>query len=209
MMPLYVRRTARITDWTAWEDGKEIPVSATAVGIPFLTALYRALRVDYPRFFKMDALSKLGFLASEILLREENLRFTPREDCAVICFSRSSSLDTDRLYQESIRLGDGYYPSPSLFVCTLPNIVTAEIAIRNKLHGETSVYICEKFNALQIYRTVYSAFASQPIRSALAGWTEYGGGACEAFLMQIETQPATASGTPFSVEFLTTAKHKP
>ncbi|MDR2809157.1 MAG: hypothetical protein LBB84_01200 [Tannerellaceae bacterium] len=206
MIPLYVKKTACITSRTASVNGKEIPVSAGEG--PFLTSLYRTLRVDYPKFFKMDGLSKLGFLASELLFREEEPRFVPREDCAVICFNRSSSLDTDTLYQTSIRQGDDYYPSPSLFVYTLPNIVTAEIAIRNKLHGETSFYICKEFNAQQIYRTVYNSFAGQPIRSALAGWTEYEGEICEAFLMQIETQPASMSDPLFSVEFLTTAKHK-
>jgi 3-oxoacyl-[acyl-carrier-protein] synthase-1 len=203
-MPLYVRKTARIGHQRASVDGKEVRLPAAVEG-PFLTALYRALQTDYPKFFKMDRLSKLGFLASELLLREEEPRFVAREDCAVICFNRSSSLDTDTLYQASIRQGGDYYPSPSLFVYTLPNIVTAEIAIRNKLYGETSFYICERFSAQQIYRTVNNAFACQPIRSALAGWVEYEGAVCEAFLMQIESCPAPAD-LPFSVEFLATAK---
>jgi 3-oxoacyl-[acyl-carrier-protein] synthase-1 len=182
-------------------NGEEIPVVATSD--PFLTALYRRLGIDYPRFFKMDGLSKLGFLASELLFWGDASRFLPREDCAVICFSRTSSLDTDRRYQASMR----DYPSPSLFVYTLPNIVTAEIAIRNKLYGETSVYICETYNPHQIFRTIRNTFAHQPLRSALAGWTEYDGDTGEAFLMQIETQAASASEPLLSAGFLTTAKH--
>lgn len=200
MMPLYVRRTARITGQTAWLDGKEIPVPAG--NAPFPTALYRTLGIDYPKFFKMDGLSKLGFLASEMILGREATRFVPREDCAVICFSRSSSLYTDRMYQDTIRPGNEYYPSPSLFVYTLPNIVTAEIAIRNKLYGETSACICETFSARQIYRTVCNAFAGQPICSALAGWTEYEAATCEACLMLIETRQASAGNPLFSVGLL-------
>ena len=41
-------------------------------------------------------------------------------------------------FQETIQHADSYYPSPALFVYTLPNIVTGEIAIRNKYYGETS-----------------------------------------------------------------------
>ncbi|MDR2118483.1 MAG: hypothetical protein LBP25_02975 [Tannerellaceae bacterium] len=206
IMPLYVRRTACITGRTASVDGKEIPVPAGDGR--FLTSLYRALQTDYPKFFKMDHLSKLGFLASELLFREEEVRFVPREDCAVICFNRSASLDTDTLYQASIGRDGDYFPSPSLFVYTLPNIVTAEIAIRNKLYGETSFYICKEFNVQQLYGTVKNTFADAHIRSALAGWTEYGGERCEAFMMQIETLPASESDPLFSVEFLTTVKHK-
>jgi 3-oxoacyl-[acyl-carrier-protein] synthase-1 len=206
MLPLYVKRTACITGQTASVDGKE--VFAAAGESHFLTALYRKLQPDYPKFFKMDRLSKLGFLASELLLGEEEPRFVSREDCAVICFNRSASLDTDRLYRNSIGQGEAYFPSPSLFVYTLPSIVTAEIAIRNRLHGETSFYICETFSAQQIHRTVRNAFAGGQIRSALAGWTEYGDGLCEAFMMQIESCPPPPPARPFSVEFLTAVKHK-
>ncbi|MDR1557958.1 MAG: hypothetical protein LBS88_13160 [Tannerellaceae bacterium] len=206
MRPLYVSRTACITRQSVSVNGKELPVSSGDGR--FLAAVYRTLGIDYPKFFKMDNLSKLGFLASELLLREDRPRFVPREDCAVICFNRSASLDADTLYQATIGPGEDYFPSPSLFVYTLPNIVTAEIAIRNKLYGETSFYICEAFSAHQLFTTVSHAFADSSIRSALAGWTEYGNEVCEAFLMQIETFPPPETALPFSVEFLTRIKNK-
>jgi 3-oxoacyl-[acyl-carrier-protein] synthase-1 len=154
----------------------------------------------------MDNLSKLGFLASELIFGEDEPRFVPRDDLAVICFNRSSSLDTDRLYQATIRQGEDYFPSPSLFVYTLPNIVTAEIAIRNKLYGETSFYICKEFDAQQIFGTVSNAFAGEAIRSALVGWTEYEGDVCEAFMMLVETNQPPEAGHLFSVDFLRTTK---
>jgi 3-oxoacyl-[acyl-carrier-protein] synthase-1 len=206
MKPLYVRNTARITHRSVSVNEKDLPVSAGDGR--FLAAVYRTLGIDYPKFFKMDHLSKLGFLASELLLREDTPRFVPRADCAVICFNRSSSLDTDTLYQATIRQGEDYFPSPSLFVYTLPNIVTAEIAIRNKLYGETSFYICKEFHAQQIFRTVNHTFADPSVRSALAGWTEYGSGRCEAFMMQIETHPSSGADRPFSLDFLLSVKHK-
>ena len=97
-----------------------------------LTALYRARVGDYPKFFKMDTACKLGFLLAEQLADEP--RFTPREDRAVLMFSTCGSLCNDRHYEETVR----EFPSPSLFVYTLPNIITGEIAIRNKYEGETS-----------------------------------------------------------------------
>jgi len=137
-----------------------------------ITDFYRSLQVDYPKFFKMDNLSKLGFLASEMIFKDDENRFSPREDVAVVCFNRSSSLDIDTQYQATIADNENYFPSPSLFVYTLPNIVTGEIAIRNKFFGETSFYICENFDAEQIFRTVSNVFSDNNINFVLAAWIE-------------------------------------
>jgi len=137
-----------------------------------ITECYRSLQVDYPKFFKMDNLSKLGFLASEMIFKDEENRFEPREDVAIICFNRSSSLEIDTQYQTTICDNENYFPSPSLFVYTLPNIVAGEIAIRNKFFGETSFYICENFDAEQIFRTVNNVFSDNSINFVIAAWIE-------------------------------------
>jgi len=36
----------------------------------FAKAAYKKFEIDYPKFFKMDNLSKLAFLTSEIILKE-------------------------------------------------------------------------------------------------------------------------------------------
>ena len=137
-----------------------------------ITEFYRSLRVDYPKFFKMDNLSKLGFVASEMLLKDAENRFEPREDIAVICFNRSSSLETDTQYEATIARNDNYFPSPSLFVYTLPNIVMGEIAIRNKFFGETSFYILENYDFEKIMQIVESTFSDKTINEALVAWIE-------------------------------------
>ena len=45
-------------------SGKEVNLSS------FLVQLYKFLHLDYPKFYKMDNLSKLGWLASEILIKD-------------------------------------------------------------------------------------------------------------------------------------------
>ena len=107
---------------------------------------YRRLGVDYPKFFKMDSLSKMAFIASERLLNGYDERFVSRDDVAVVFFNSSSSLAVDIDYQKTIRLNDDYYPSPSLFVYTLPNICAGEVAIRNKFCGETSFFVFEELD---------------------------------------------------------------
>jgi 3-oxoacyl-[acyl-carrier-protein] synthase-1 len=183
-------------------DGEAFPVAAEAGDGDegkFLAALYRALKADYPKFFKMDALSKLGFLASELILRDEAPRFVPREDIAVVCFNRSASLATDVQHQAAIQREDSCYPSPSVFVYTLPNIVAGEIAIRNKLLGETSFYVCREWSAQQVFRMVSHTFCDGCTRAVLAAWVECFEGTCEAFMMLVEQQDGL-SGLPFSVE---------
>ena len=56
---------------------------------------YRRLGVDYPKFFKMDSLSKMAFIAFEILLNGYDERFVTRDDVAVVFFNSSSSLAVD------------------------------------------------------------------------------------------------------------------
>ena len=131
-----------------------------------LTALYRAEVGDYPKFFKMDTACKLGFLLAERLAEEP--RFTPREDRAVLMFSTCGSLCNDRHYEESVR----EFPSPSLFVYTLPNIITGEIAIRNKYEGETSAYVLERFEPETFVALVEQAFQDAVTESAVCGWVD-------------------------------------
>jgi 3-oxoacyl-[acyl-carrier-protein] synthase-1 len=131
-----------------------------------LTALYRARVGDYPKFFKMDTACKLGFLLAEQLADEP--RFTPREDRAVLMFRTGGSLCRYRHYEETVR----EFSSPSLFVYTLPNIITGVIAIRNKYEGETSAYVLERFDAAALIALVEQAFQDRVTRSALCGWVD-------------------------------------
>jgi 3-oxoacyl-[acyl-carrier-protein] synthase-1 len=153
-----------------------------------ITDFYRSLEIDYPKFFKMDNISKLGFLASEKIFENSENRFEPREDIAVICFNRSSSLEIDTQYQKTIERNENYFPSPSLFVYTLPNIVAGEIAIRNKFLGETSFYISEKFDAAQICRTVSNSFSDKNTNFVLAAWTECFEGNFEVKMFLVTTE---------------------
>jgi 3-oxoacyl-[acyl-carrier-protein] synthase-1 len=179
-------------------NGKKLVVAGAPEKGKFLTALYRKLNIDYPKFFKMDTLSKLGFLASELIFEGDKQRFIPREDGAVICFNRNSSLEADTLFQSSIA-DDNYFPSPSVFVYTLPNIVTGEIAIRNKFFGETSFYVSEKFNPEQIFKTVNIAFQNNKANFVLASWVEAFETSCEIFMLLVEKQ-TEKDAIPFSVK---------
>lgn len=139
-------------------DGRTIAVEQT--GEKMLVELYRRYVGDYPKFFKMDTLCRLGFIAAEMLIGAEN-----DVPSAIILANRSASIKDDRDYLATISEGK-YYPSPALFVYTLPNIVTGEIAIRHHVQGETSFYILDTPQQLD------AIIAATPFESALAGWCE-------------------------------------
>ena len=164
-----------------------------------LTGLYRCLSLDYPKFFKMDRLSKLGFLAAELLNvnDEQNADGLP-EDCAVVCFNGSASLETDKAYSKTIE-PENFFPSPSLFVYTLPSIVTGEIAIRHKLRGETSFYVSSRWNANIVADTVRQIFAEGAMEphSVIAAWLECEEDIFEAFMMLVDK---SGKGLPFTAE---------
>jgi 3-oxoacyl-[acyl-carrier-protein] synthase-1 len=152
-------------------DGK--PLDCEGTGKTLLTNIYKQYIGNYPRFYKMDLLSRLGFIASELLLANEGKeRFAECDDRAVILFNHSSSIHADRAYLASISDPDDYYPSPSLFVYTLPNIVAGEIAIRNHYHGETSFYILPRRDEAVISQVQQAAFRDADTKSILTGWLD-------------------------------------
>ena len=150
-----------------------VDISHAEQGNAMLTELYRAHVGDYPKFFKMDTLCKLGFVASEMLLKDEGQeRFVPCEDRAVVLFNRTASLQADTNYQSTIQDPENFFPSPAAFVYTLPNIVTGEIAIRNKYFGETSFIVVESCDAQIMARQLMNAFRDPMTQSILGGWLD-------------------------------------
>lgn len=136
-----------------------------------LTSLYRQMIGNYPKFYKMDGLSRLGFVASEILLNAE--KGETDKERAIIFFNHSSSIASDRNYKESINDKDNYFPSPSIFVYTLPNIVTGEIAIRNHFHGETSFFILPDKDERMMEEILQASCRDAQSKSFLTGWIDY------------------------------------
>jgi len=139
----------------------------------FLKSSYRRLNISYPKFFKMDNLCKLAFLTAEILLRDSDIftKYSP-EKTGMIVLNGSSSLETDEKHQDSINDRGNYFPSPSVFVYTLPNIMTGEIAIRHKIKGENGVFISEKPDPQLIFTLVGELFARKKVSCCITGWVE-------------------------------------
>jgi hypothetical protein len=149
----------------------------------FLDSAFQALEVNYPKFYKMDASSKLGFLAAEMLLKEISLReeYKP-EQVAVILSNAHASLDTDVRYFETMKT----MASPALFVYTLSNIVAGEICIRNGIKGENAFFVLPEFDPFQMHQYVESVMASEKTHACIAGWVDVMGGQHDVFLYLAE-----------------------
>ena len=149
----------------------------------FLESAFQALEVNYPKFYKMDASSKLGFLAAEMLLKEISLRteYKP-EQVAVILSNAHARLDTDVRYFESMKT----MASPALFVYTLANIVAGEICIRNGIKGENAFFVWPEFDPFQMHQYVESVMASEKTHACIAGWVDVMGGHHDVFLYLAE-----------------------
>lgn len=151
----------------------------------FIKSAYKNLETNYSKFFKMDNLSKLAFLGADVLLKHENVDPEKEEDIALVFSNNASSLDTDRKYQESIEDADNFYPSPAVFVYTLPNICMGEISIKHKLYSENSFFIFENFNPEYLHAYSSGLLEENKAEKVLCGWVNIDKEAYSAFLYLI------------------------
>lgn len=134
----------------------------------FLRSLYDRYNGQYPKFHKMDLLSKLGWAATEILLQDMPMEGYQPEETGVILANKSSSLDTDERYFETVR----EIASPALFVYTLPNIVMGEISIRHGFKGENAFFVTDGFDVELITGYVQQLFNTGAVNACICGWVE-------------------------------------
>ena len=174
-------RTSRINPQTVFLNAHVYLKNEGKSPLEFLDFIYDHLSLSYPKYYKMDNLSKLGFLASEILLKDLNFRDRKPEHSGIILMNANSSLDTDLKYFQSTK----EIPSPALFVYTLPNIVIGEICIRNGFKGENAFFISPDFDASFLTRYVNNLINNNILQSCICGWADFLKDEYEAFLMLV------------------------
>ena len=168
---LNLSHSIRITSNSLFVDEKQIETKEN--GKSLIAEIYKTHINNYPKFYKMDTFCKLVFIASELLINLDNKLLKKEEERAIILFNSTSSIVTDKKFVASIKDKNNFFPSPSVFLYTLPNIVTGEIAIKNGYKGETSFYVLRKKNEelmSQIIQTTYNQ--SSNIRSIITGWVD-------------------------------------
>ena len=189
----YITASCNISNGVIFRNG-ELHFEGAAHDISvFLLDAYQHFQLNYPKFYKMDNLSKLGWLASEVLLKDfKKERYQP-EEIGLILANKNSSLDDDLKYWESTK----EIASPSLFVYTLPNIVIGEICIRNQFKGEHTFYIQQKFDADFIAKQVNYLLGNDILQACICGWIDVLGEEYKAALYLVEKE-AGGSAIEFS-----------
>jgi len=158
----------RIADGYAQLNGEPFFSNKEKMFKIFGKSLYKHLGISYPKFYKMSPLSQLGFLASEVLLKNQDVSSLDPELVSLLFANSSSSLHTDSIYQKTLETT----PSPATFVYTLPNIVIGEICIRNGFRGEGVFFIQESFDKEFIFDQAKELMTSGRSSLCLAGWIE-------------------------------------
>ncbi|MBT0607748.1 3-oxoacyl-ACP synthase [Aequorivita echinoideorum] len=181
----FIKSFCRIENGQVMFNGNTIFTTESEIFSNFSKETYRHFEISYPKFFKMDNLSKLAFLAAEIILKNENLD-ADKNNIALVFSNRASSLDTDRKHQKSIENSGSIFPSPAVFVYTLPNICLGEISIRHRLYSENSFFIFEKFNAEHLQLYAHNLLRTKKAEKVLCGWVEFDGDDYKAFLYLVE-----------------------
>jgi hypothetical protein len=172
----------------------------------FLDKTYAHFEIAYPKFHKMDNLCKLGFLATEILLkgREHEKKYGETETGLVLSNSHAS-LDVDLKYVKTVHSG----ASPSLFVYTLPNIVIGEISIRHHFKGENAFFVFKHFNGKFMAEYVTGLFENNLVRNCICGWVDFLKEDYRAmlFLVELENQENTMAFTAENLDKLNRSEH--
>lgn len=185
-MPLRVAKYCHITTNRILINGKlEFEDQSHQNLKSFAVKAFRQAGIKYPKFFKMDDISKLGFLAAELLLQSIPKTYS-EEEVGIVLSNAHSTLVTDSKFQDSINDYSNFYPSPAVFVYTLPNIMTGEISIRHKLRGENAFFIFDAFNAKIVTDYINSLFTKGKLKYCIGGWVDQSFDKYEAFLYWAE-----------------------
>lgn len=186
-MALVITKYCSIKNGQVKINGREVFSSQEEGYKKFMRACYKHFEVDYAKFFKMDSLSKLGFISIDILLKGEDIGARHAiEKTGIILTNHSSSLEVDEKHQDTIRDREKYFPSPSNFVYTLPNIMAGEAAIRHVFRGENTVLISESFDSKLIHNIVELGFSTKSLSCCICGWVEQYGDNYESVLFLVE-----------------------
>lgn len=146
-----------------WSNADNLPVQE------WMKSLFTGLEIDYPKFYKMDGLSKLGLLGVEFLRKSTNLP-TDCDNVALVFVNKFSSLDADLSHQELIEKTTA---SPAIFVYTLPNIVLGELSIRNKWYGEQQFFIKNEWPGELIHKYIVTIFDLAKADTIVIGSADY------------------------------------
>lgn len=139
----------------------------------FIKGAYKHFELSYPKFHKMDRLCKLAFVTANLLLQDGALDAYAPEEIGVVMANANSTLYTDTKHTDSIKDRVDYYPSPAVFVYTLPNIMVGEICIKYNIKGESVFFVSNEFDQDLLIEYSQDMLESGNAKVCLTGWVDY------------------------------------
>lgn len=197
VMEIKISSTCAIYNNAVYKNGEQL-FTATGPGVTdVLIAIYKHLELGYNRFYKMDNLSKLGWLTTELLLKDsfDQNKYKP-EDVGMVLSNANASLDSDLKYMASV----AGIPSPALFVYTLPNIMMGEISIRHQFRGEAAFFVSENFDAGFVHQYVNNLLKNNIFEACICGWVDVLGDTYKSALFLVELGEGDVSFTAQNME---------
>ncbi len=166
-------RRVRLTPSEVRIDGEAVSFEST--GVELLTEIYRKCLPANPKFHKMDLYSRLAYAGASLALKGAPGDCDPC-GIAMLLFTENGSVLADRRHLSAFRGEEGFYPSPAVFVNTIPNAVLGEIAVQYGIKGETDLVMLPRRDE-NVMRTV-TGVTLNAVRpdAAVCGWVDCTGG---------------------------------
>ncbi len=164
------RRTVEISSGKITVDGNVVFESETSDFQTFIREAFKSRGESNLKFYKMDDLCKLGYVASAWAL--DGLEYG-EEECGLVLSGRYGCLDTDIKHQEIIDTEGDASASPAVFVYTLPNVVAGEISIRHHIKGENTWFWSDDETMSDIREYAGLAIQSQNLKYCVVGHLDF------------------------------------
>lgn len=165
-----VLRTVLVESSRILLNDKEVYSSDSDDFQDFIRSAFKTVCAPNMKFYKMDSLSKLGYVASEVLL--DGIEYG-EEDCGLILSGVYGSLDTDIRHQQIIDTETDASASPAVFVYTLPNVVEGEISIRHHIKGENTWFWSDDRTLSDVREYAALSMSAQDMKYCIVGHIDF------------------------------------
>lgn len=165
-----VLRTVLVESSRILLDDKEVYSLESDDFQDFIRSAFKTVCAPNMKFYKMDSLSKLGYVASEVLL--DGIEYG-EEDCGLILSGVYGSLDTDIRHQQIIDTETDASASPAVFVYTLPNVVEGEISIRHHIKGENTWFWSDDRTLSDVREYAVLSMSAQDMKYCIVGHIDF------------------------------------
>lgn len=167
-------------------NGEELVNSESKEYAPFIREIYKNLGETNTKFYKMDDMCKLGYVAVANLLKDKTT-FLPTE-LGIVLANASSSLHTDIRHQNILDNEGDAGASPAVFVYTLPNLVLGELCIRHKIQGENTFFVTKEYSSKDMEEYAQIVMQKGGLKACIIGWCELLGNNYKAEFKLIEKE---------------------